>query len=102
MEALTMFDKLWGKHVVGNISDKKKLLYIDLHLLHEVSSPQAFEGLKLKGRSVRRPDLTIATVDHNIPTTSRLLPVKDEMASKQIDRLDDNCRFHDIKILGMQ
>lgn len=98
---LTMFDKLWDQHKVGSISSETDILYIDLHLVHEVSSPQAFEGLKLKGRSVRRPDLTIATVDHNIPTTDRSLPVIDKLADEQIKALESNCESHNILLFGM-
>jgi 3-isopropylmalate/(R)-2-methylmalate dehydratase large subunit len=87
----TLFDKLWDARVVRAAEGQPSLLYIDLHLVHEVTSPQAFEGLRLAGRRVRRPDLTIATVDHNVPTTDRSLPITDEIAAKQIDTLRQNC-----------
>jgi 3-isopropylmalate/(R)-2-methylmalate dehydratase large subunit len=87
----TLFDKLWDAHVVRAAEGQPALLYIDLHLVHEVTSPQAFEGLRLAGRRVRRPDLTVATVDHNVPTTDRSLPITDEIAAKQIDTLRQNC-----------
>ena len=87
----TLFEKLWDVHVVHDTEGQPALLYIDLHLVHEVTSPQAFEGLRLAGRRVRRPDLTVATVDHNVPTTDRSLRVADEIAAKQIDTLRRNC-----------
>lgn len=87
----TMFEKIWDSHVVHEEPGQSTLLYIDLHLVHEVTSPQAFEGLRLTGRKVRRPDLTVATVDHNIPTTDRSLPIVDEISRKQIDTLRTNC-----------
>src|SRR5918993_5904689 len=76
----TLFDKLWQAHIVREATGEPTLLYIDLHLIHEVTSPQAFEGLRQAGRRVRRPDLTIATIDHNVPTTHRALPLADPLA----------------------
>src|SRR5829696_8378080 len=73
----TLLDKIWNAHVVTDLQDGRSLIYIDRHLIHEVTSPQAFEGLRLAGRPVRRPDLTFATVDHNVPTTARHLPMAD-------------------------
>ena len=90
MSGKTMLDKLWDAHLVRAGGDGLDLLYIDLHLLHEVTSPQAFAGLRLAGRSVRRPDLSIATIDHNIPTTDRSLPLVDETARHQIEALRTN------------
>src|SRR6266566_4844905 len=87
----TLFDKLWSDHVVCEPPGEPALLYIDLHLVHEVTSPQAFEGLRVAGRGVRRPDLTVATADHNVPTTDRSLPIKDEIAAQQIAALRRNC-----------
>src|SRR6185436_11051752 len=87
----TLFEKVWDAHVVRAAEGEPALLYIDLHLVHEVTSPQAFDGLRAAGRSVRRPDLTIATVDHNVPTTSRPAPIDDPIAAKQIDTLRSNC-----------
>src|SRR5881392_1413686 len=87
----TLFDKLWDDHVVCEPSGEPALLYIDLHLVHEVTSPQAFDGLRAAGRVVRRPDLTVATVDHNVPTTDRRLPISDAIAAKQIETLRRNC-----------
>jgi 3-isopropylmalate/(R)-2-methylmalate dehydratase large subunit len=87
----TLFDKLWDDHVVCEPEGKPALLYIDLHLVHEVTSPQAFDGLSQAGRRVRRPELTVATVDHNVPTTTRRLPITDPVAAKQIEVLRHNC-----------
>ncbi len=87
----TLFDKLWDAHVVCEPPDAPPLLYIDLHLVHEVTSPQAFEGLRTAGRKVRRPERTIATVDHNVPTTGRERPMDDPLAAQQIAALRENC-----------
>lgn len=86
-----MFEKIWDRHVVVESTDRPALLYIDLHLVHEVTSPQAFDGLRLAGRKVRRPDLTIATMDHNVPTSDRSLPIEDEISRKQMEALSRNC-----------
>jgi 3-isopropylmalate/(R)-2-methylmalate dehydratase large subunit len=96
-----MLAKIWDAHVVHAEADRPNLLYIDLHLIHEVTSPQAFEGLRLAGRKVRRPDLCVATVDHNVPTTDRSLPIVDDLARTQIQTLRQNCAefgitLHDI------
>ena len=88
----TLFEKLWDAHVVREAEGEPALLYIDLHLVHEVTSPQAFDGLRDAGRRVRRPELTIATVDHNVPTTDRSLPVADPIAAQQMEMLRRNCR----------
>src|SRR5438874_282506 len=87
-----MFEKIWDAHVVKEEPGKPALIYIDLHLVHEVTSPQAFEGLRLAERAVRRPDLTIATADHNGPPTDRSLPIEDEVSRQQIETLTENCR----------
>jgi 3-isopropylmalate/(R)-2-methylmalate dehydratase large subunit len=87
----TLFEKVWDAHVVRAAPDEPALLYIDLHLVHEVTSPQAFDGLHEAGRRVRRPDLTFATIDHNVPTTDRSLPIADAIAANQIDVLRSNC-----------
>jgi 3-isopropylmalate/(R)-2-methylmalate dehydratase large subunit len=95
MAPKTMFAKIWEAHVVEEPPGEPAVLYVDLHLVHEVTSPQAFEGLRLAERDVRRPDLTIATVDHNVPTTNRDLPVEqiaDEIARRQIETLNRNAR----------
>ena len=87
----TLFEKVWDAHVVRAGRDEPALLYIDLHLVHEVTSPQAFDGLRAANRGVRRPELTIATIDHNVPTTDRTLPITDPIAAKQIETLRQNC-----------
>jgi 3-isopropylmalate/(R)-2-methylmalate dehydratase large subunit len=87
--AKTLFDRIWESHVVREASDEPALLYIDLHLIHEVTSAQAFEGLRIAGRQVRRPDLSLATMDHNVPTTPG--PIEDPLAKAQLDALRTNC-----------
>lgn len=87
----TMFDKIWDSHVVHEVPGQATLLYVDLHLVHEVTSPQAFDGLRLSGRKVRRPDLTVATMDHNTPTWDLSLPITDEMSRRQLEALSKNC-----------
>jgi 3-isopropylmalate/(R)-2-methylmalate dehydratase large subunit len=91
MSARTLFEKIWDAHVVREAPGEPALLYVDLHLVHEVTSPQAFDGLRLAGRGVRRPDLTVATMDHNVPTWARSIPIADEVALKQIQVLAQNC-----------
>lgn len=88
----TLYDKIWDAHVVHQEAGKPALIYIDLQLIHEVTSPQAFEGLRLAGRNVRRPDLTFATIDHAIPTRNRTLPFSDPIAAKQVETLRENCK----------
>ena len=97
----TLFEKIWEQHVVRANADGRALLYIDLHLVHEVTSPQAFEGLRLAGLRPRRPDLAVATVDHNVPTTANRTLIADPIAAQQIETLRRNCRefgiqFYDI------
>ena len=87
----TLFEKIWDAHVVRESAGEPALLYIDLHLVHEVTSPQAFDGLRAAGRGVRRPDLTVSTIDHNVPTTDRSLPIADPIAAQQIETLRRNC-----------
>src|ERR671929_647816 len=94
----TLFDKIWDAHVVREAAGEPALLYIDLHLVHEVTSPQAFDGLRASGRRVRRPDLTFATVDHNVPTTDRRAPVTDPVAAEQMDALRRNCREFGVRL----
>ncbi|MGI9534139.1 MAG: aconitase family protein, partial [Thermodesulfobacteriota bacterium] len=101
MEGKTLFDKVWDAHVVHEEKGSPSLIYIDLQLVHEVTSPQAFEGLKLNNRPVRRPDLTFATKDHNVPTTDRSLPVEDEISAKQMETLRKNCEEHGIELYGI-
>jgi 3-isopropylmalate/(R)-2-methylmalate dehydratase large subunit len=91
MSKKTMFEKIWDNHVIHQEAGKPSVLYIDLHLVHEVTSPQAFEGLRLSGRQVRRPDLTFATMDHNVPTKDRF-NIADPISKQQIDTLSQNCR----------
>src|SRR5678816_1632807 len=98
----TLFDKLWEAHVVRQANDEPTLLYIDLHLIHEVTSPQAFEGLRQAGRRVRRPDLTFGTVDHNVPTTDRSLPITDPIAATQIETLRNNGRAFANKLFDIR
>ena len=97
----TMFEKIWSDHVVYEEPDKPAILYIDLHLVHEVTSPQAFDGLRMNNRKVRRTDLTVATVDHNVPTTDRALPVADLISRAQIDALNRNVEEFDVTYYGM-
>src|SRR5215510_4225319 len=94
----TMFQKIWDAHVVDAPTGKPTVLYIDLQLVHEVTSPQAFEGLRLSGRKVRRPDRTVATPDHNVPTTDRSLPIADPVSRQQVETLRANCREFGIKL----
>ena len=96
--AKTLSEKVWDQHVVRSAPDEPELLYIDLHLIHEVTSPQAFDGLRMNGRTVRRPDLTIGTADHNVPTTSG--PVTDPISKKQLEVLDANAREYGIKLFN--
>jgi 3-isopropylmalate/(R)-2-methylmalate dehydratase large subunit len=93
-----LFDKVWERHLVAAPDGEPPLLYIDLHLIHEVTSPQAFEGLDLAGRQVRRPDLTVATMDHDVPTLNPLGPITDPLAAEQIARLRKNCDAHGITL----
>ena len=101
MSARTLFEKVWDAHVVKVPEGQLPLLYIDLHLVHEVTSPQAFDGLRANGRQVRQPLRTVATVDHNIPTTPRGLPLTDAIAAKQIAALQQNCREFSIPFFDM-
>ena len=99
---LTMFEKIWNKHIVAEPKDQPEILYIDLHLVHEVTSPQAFEGLRINNRKVRRPDLTIATVDHNITTDdTRTQIIKDEIARKQVETIRENCKSNNITLFDV-
>src|SRR5215207_6940136 len=98
MRARTLFEKIWDAHVVREAAGEPTLLYIDLHLVHEVTSPQAFDGLRLSGRPVRRPDLTIATMDHNTPTWPPSLPVTDPIAKEQLDALERNCKEFGVRL----
>src|SRR5688572_10078853 len=98
----TLYDKIWDAHVIAPETDAPAILYIDLHLIHEVTSPQAFDELKQRGLRVRRPDLTVATADHSIPTTTLVLsPTDDELAYKQVTQLTTNCREFGIELHGL-
>ena len=96
----TLFDNIWDRHAVATLADGTAILYIDRHLVHEVTSPQAFEGLRLATRSVRRPELTIATMDHNVPTDDRLT-IRDPISRAQIDALSTNCREFGITLYDL-
>ena len=96
----TIFEKIWDAHIVHE-AEGRALLYIDLHLVHEVTSPQAFEGLRLTGRKVRRPDLTLATMDHNVPTTDRSLPIVDQISAKQMETLTRNCHEFGVTVFDL-
>ncbi len=97
----TLFEKIWDQHVVASPAGQPSLLYVDLHLVHEVTSPQAFEGLRVAGRQVREPLRTVATVDHNIPTEPRGTPIFDPIAKKQIEALQNNCRQFGVRLFDM-
>jgi 3-isopropylmalate/(R)-2-methylmalate dehydratase large subunit len=101
MAAKTLFEKIWDDHVVRAAPGEPDLLYIDLHLVHEVTSPQAFESLRLAGRRVRRPDLSLATIDHGVPTADRALGIRDPLSKKQIDTLIANCQEFGITLYGL-
>lgn len=101
MPSKTMFEKIWDSHVVYDEPGHPSILYVDLHLVHEVTSPQAFDGLRMAGRAVRRPNLTIATADHNVPTSNRSLPIADEIARKQLNALTENCEEFGISLYDM-
>src|SRR3989338_3011233 len=105
--AQTLFDNIWDRHVVttlpgpaGGGAGGTAILYIDRHLVHEVTSPQAFEGLRLAGRAVRRPDLTVATMDHNVPTDDRRI-IRDPISKAQIEALERNCAEFGITLYGL-
>jgi 3-isopropylmalate/(R)-2-methylmalate dehydratase large subunit len=100
MAKKTMFEKIWDNHVIYEEAGKPSVIYIDLHLVHEVTSPQAFEGLRLSGRKVRRPDLTFATMDHNVPTKDRF-NIADPISKQQIDTLAQNCKEFDVTLFDL-
>jgi 3-isopropylmalate/(R)-2-methylmalate dehydratase large subunit len=99
--AKNIYEKIWDAHVVHEEPGKDAILYIDRHYVHEVTSPQAFEGLRLAGRKVRRPELTFATMDHNIPTTDRTKPIEDPLSQTQVDALKANCREFGVACFDM-
>jgi len=98
MAAKTLFEKVWESHLVAEPANEPALLYIDLHLVHEVTSPQAFDGLRMAGRKLRRPDRTVATVDHNVPTTANRIIIEDAIADKQINALRKNCKEFGVEL----
>ena len=100
-EKRTLFEKVWDEHIVCSPPDRLPLLYIDLHLVHEVTSPQAFDGLRAAGRQVRQPQRTVATVDHNIPTEPRGTPITDPIAALQIQALQKNCKEFGVPLFDM-
>lgn len=101
MAGKTLFDKIWDAHVVDEISGGPSVLYIDKHLIHEVTSPQAFAGIESRGIQVFRPQNTVATPDHNIPTVDQHLPIKDLLSRFQVDKLTENCKNHNITLYGL-
>src|SRR3954471_18558095 len=101
MAPRTLFDKVWDAHVVSRMPGGPDLLYVDLHLIHEVTSPQAFEGLRLAGRQVRRPELTVGTIDHNVSTGDRTLPIADQISVRQIDALLHNAREFGVELFDL-
>ena len=101
LEAKTLFDKIWDAHVVKSITDGPDVLFIDGHLIHEVTSPQAFAGIEKREVPVFRPDRTFATPDHNVPTVDQHLPIKDALSKYQVDKLTENCKNHNIELYGL-
>ncbi|MBE0667930.1 MAG: 3-isopropylmalate dehydratase large subunit, partial [Bacteroidales bacterium] len=101
MEAKTLFDKIWDVHVVNHIEEGPDVLYIDQHYIHEVTSPQAFDGLKQRGTPVFRPGRTLATADHNIPTLNQDREIKDELSKAQVNKLVENCKKYGIELFGI-
>ena len=97
----TLYDKIWEEHLVHQQEDGTSLLYVDRHLVHEVTSPQAFEGLRMNKRKVRKPNLTLAVADHNVPTTDRSKGIEDEESKIQVDTLRDNCREFNVPLFDM-
>ena len=98
---LTLFEKVWNRHVVKTIEDGPSVVYIDKHFIHEVTSPQAFAGIEKRGLKVFRPQQTVATADHNVPTLDQHLPIKEELSRKQVDALIKNCANHGIELYGL-
>ena len=97
----TLLDKIWDEHLVSAPPGEQPMLSIDRHLVHEVTSPQAFEGLRIARRRVRRPEATFATPDHNVPTTDRRLPIADPVSKQQIDTLRANCREFGVRLFDL-
>ena len=101
LQPRTLFQKIWDKHLVVQEPHSPAILYVDLHLIHEVTSPQAFTGLRNRNLQVRRPDRTLATMDHSIPTTPLSLPMADTQAAAQLEQLAKNCAEFDIELFDM-
>ncbi|MBK9584630.1 MAG: 3-isopropylmalate dehydratase large subunit [Alphaproteobacteria bacterium] len=101
MTARTLYDKIWDEHVIDRSEDGTCLIYIDRHLVHEVTSPQAFEGLRMTGRKVRRPEATLAVMDHNVPTTDRSIPIVEEESRIQVDTLRENCEEFGVQLFDL-
>src|SRR5919202_2028681 len=99
--AKTLFEKIWDKLVVKSIKDGPSVLYIDKHFIHEVTSPQAFAGIEKRGLKVFRPQGTVATADHNVPTLNQHLPIRDQLSRLQVDQLIENCKKHGIELYGL-
>ena len=99
---LTLYDKIWNEHLVHEQEDGTSLLLVDRHLIHEVTSPQAFEGLRSSNRKVRQPKLTLAVADHNVPTTDRSKGIDDKDSKIQVDTLEKNCKEFGIELFGMK
>ena len=97
----TLFDKIWDRHLVTSIDESTNLIFIDLHLVHEVTSPQAFDSLRISDRKVKYPELTLATVDHGVPTSNRLLGIKDPLSKIQIEALEKNCEEFGVTLFGI-
>ncbi|QCK16950.1 3-isopropylmalate dehydratase large subunit [Mangrovivirga cuniculi] len=97
----TLFEKVWERHVVHKVSPSTDLLYIDKHLIHEVTSPQAFSGIEKRGLKVFRPENTVATADHNVPTKDQHLPIREALSRKQVEKLSENCKNHGIELYGL-
>ena len=97
----TLAQKVWDSHVVHSAADEPDLLYIDLHLVHEVTSPQAFDGLRLTKRPIRRPELTIATEDHNVPTADIHLPIADPISARQVEVMRNNAKEFGVELFSM-
>ena len=99
--SLTLFDKIWNNHVIKDISGGRQVVYIDNHFIHEVTSPQAFAGMKKRGIEVFRKKQTLATADHNVPTKDQHLPIKEALSKKQVDTLTQNCKEFNIELYGL-
>ena len=98
----TMYEKIWDSHLVHEPENGTPLLYIDRHLMHEVTSPQAFEGLKINNRPIRNRHSILATMDHCVPTINRHLPIQDPVAAKQIETMANNCDEHELRLYDME